>query len=154
MPLPTEVELRVHPLVLSITGVVEPQTGLKSKFSIYHCAAVALRDGAAGVAQYTDQRARDPEIIALRQKVKVHADDTLNNDEAYARVVAGGREHTIHIAHAAGTVANPMSDDAIREKFMANAVPVVGADRAERICAWVAELEKQTDVRALMDLCA
>ena len=56
----SEISLRVHPLVLSITGVVEPSTGLQSKFSTLHSAAVALIDGAAGVAQYSDARAADP----------------------------------------------------------------------------------------------
>ena len=45
------IELRVHPLVLSITGVIDPSTGLQSKFSTLHSAAVALIDGTAGVAQ-------------------------------------------------------------------------------------------------------
>src|SRR3984893_9455193 len=40
----SEITLRVHPLVLSITGVVEPSTGLQSKFSARHAAAVALVD--------------------------------------------------------------------------------------------------------------
>src|SRR5215813_7289287 len=34
------IELRVHPLVLSITGVTEPSSGLQSKFSAAHAAAV------------------------------------------------------------------------------------------------------------------
>jgi 2-methylcitrate dehydratase PrpD len=46
----SEISLRVNPLVLSITGVVDPSTGLQSKFSTVHSAAVALIDGAAGVA--------------------------------------------------------------------------------------------------------
>lgn len=150
----SQVELRVHPLVLSITGVVEPRTGLKSKFSIYHSAAVALRDGTAGVAQYTDSCAVDPEIVALRKKVVAHADASLNNDEAYARVVVGGQTYECHVEHATGTTANPMSDDAIRSKFMANAAPVVGEPRAERICDWVRQLEKQPDMRELLALCS
>ena len=40
----SETGLRVNPLVLSITGVVEPSTGLQSKFSMLHSAAVALID--------------------------------------------------------------------------------------------------------------
>ena len=66
----SEITLRVHPLVLSITGVVEPSTGLQSKFSTVHSAAVALIDGAAGVAQYSDAKAADPAVAALRRKVK------------------------------------------------------------------------------------
>ena len=49
---------------LSITGVVEPSTGLQSKFSTLHSAAVALIDGAAGTAQYSDARASDPAVAA------------------------------------------------------------------------------------------
>src|SRR5215831_10118892 len=63
-----EVNLRVHPLVLAITGVVEPATGLQSKFSTLHSAAIAFLDGAAGIAQYSDARAADPVVAALRRE--------------------------------------------------------------------------------------
>jgi len=36
----SEIRLRVHPFVLSITDVVDPATGLQSKFSTLHSAAV------------------------------------------------------------------------------------------------------------------
>ncbi len=51
------VELRVHPHAVKITGVRDPDSGLQSKFSLWHSAAVAYLDRAAGVAQYTDVRA-------------------------------------------------------------------------------------------------
>ena len=60
------------------------------------------------------------------------ADETLRKDEAYAAVIAGGERHEVHIAHASGTAANPMSDAAIEAKFLANATPVIGRERAER----------------------
>jgi 2-methylcitrate dehydratase PrpD len=150
----SEIALRVHPLVLSITGVVEPSTGLQSKFSTLHSAAVALIDGAAGVAQYSDAKAADPAVAVLRRKVKAQADDTLRQDEAYAAITAGGKRHDIHIAHASGTADNPMSDAAIEAKFMANAVPVIGRERAERARDLVQALETQPDMRALIELLA
>ena len=150
----SEIALRVNPLVLSITGVVEPSTGLQSKFSTVHSAAVALIDGSAGVAQYSDAKAADPAVAALRRKVKAVADDTLRKDEAYAAITAGGRRHDIHIAHASGTADNPMSDAAIEAKFMANAAPVIGRERAERARDFVQSLETQPDMRALIALLA
>jgi 2-methylcitrate dehydratase PrpD len=150
----SEINLKVHPLVLSITGVVEPSTGLQSKFSTVHSAAVALIDGAAGVAQYSDAKAADPVVAALRRKVKAVADETLRKDEAYAAITAGGRRHDIHIAHASGTADNPMSDAAIETKFMANAAPVIGRERAERARGFVQALEAQPDMRALIALLA
>jgi 2-methylcitrate dehydratase PrpD len=148
------VELAVNPLVLSITGVVEPSTGLQSKFSTLHSAAVALIDGAAGTAQYSDARATDQAVVALRRKVKPVADETLRRDEARATIVASGKRHEVHIAHASGTAENPMSDAQIETKFMANAAPVIGAERARRAVEWICTLEKQADMRELIALIA
>jgi 2-methylcitrate dehydratase PrpD len=150
----SEIELRVNPLVLSITGVVEPSTGLQSKFSTVHSAAVALIDGAAGVVQYSDAKAADPQVLALRRKVKPVADETLRKDEAYAAVTIGGQRHEIHVAHASGTADNPMSDSAIEIKFLANATPAIGRDRAERARDFVLSLEACPNVAELAVLLA
>ena len=150
----SEIGLRVHPLVLSITGVREPSSGLQSKFSTLHAAAVALIDGDAGVAQFSDARARDPAVATLRRKVQPIADGALRRDEAYASIVVDGHRHEVHIAHASGTADNPMSDAQIEAKFLANAVPAIGADRAGQVVAWVAALERQRDMRELIALVA
>jgi len=148
------VELRVHPHVITITGVVEPQTGLQSKFSIYHSAAIAYIDRDAGIAQYADQKALDPTVAALRRKVKVTTDDALRTDEAYATVIAGGTRHEARVAHAGGTVDNPMSDEAMERKFRANAEPVIGAARASKVSELVWRLDTLSDVRELTGLLA
>jgi 2-methylcitrate dehydratase PrpD len=150
----SEIQLRVNPLVLSITGVVDPSTGLQSKFSTLHSAAVAMIDGTAGTAQYTDAKATDPAVAVLRRKVKAVAVESLRKDEAHAVVVAGGKRHAAHIAHASGTAENPMSDAQIEAKFMANATPVIGAERAKCAAEWIVSFEKQTDIRKLIALLA
>jgi 2-methylcitrate dehydratase PrpD len=150
----SEIRLRVHPLVLSITGVVEPSSGLQSKFSFRHSAAVALADGAAGISQYSDARAADPAVAALRRKVHAVGDESLGKDEAHAEVVAGGVRHGVHVAHASGTADNPMSDAAIEAKFLANATPAIGEERARRTAELVWSLEKCADARELIALVA
>ncbi|HKA74674.1 MAG TPA: MmgE/PrpD family protein, partial [Xanthobacteraceae bacterium] len=134
--------------------VREPATGLQSKFSMLHAAAAALIDGAAGVAQFSDAKATDPTIAALRRKVKPVADEKLRRDEAYACIAVGKGRHEIHIAHATGTADNPMSDEQIADKFLANAAPVIGADQAQRAVDWIARLEQQPDMRPLIALLA
>ena len=150
----SEIKLRVHPFVLAITDVVEPQSGLQSKFSTIHSAAVALVDGAAGIAQYSDTKASDPVVAALRRKVSAFADETLGKDEAFASIMAAGRRHDIHIAHASGTAANPMSNAAIEAKFLANATPVITAERAARTAAYVWSLDQQPNIGDLLELVA
>jgi 2-methylcitrate dehydratase PrpD len=150
----SEISLRVHPLVLAITDVAEPATGLQSKFSAVHSAAVAFLDGAAGIAQYSDAKADDPAVAALRRKTRAVADETLHSDEAFATIAAGGKRYEAHIPHASGTAANPMSDAAIAAKFLANATPVIGQERAHRVAELVGALERQPDVRELIALLA
>jgi 2-methylcitrate dehydratase PrpD len=148
------VELRVHPLVLAITGVVAPETGLQSKFSIYHSAAVALIDGRCGVAQFNDERARDPLVVSTRGKVRAVADETLRRDQAFARVVTPEGSFDRMVEHAAGTIDNPMTDAALEEKFLANSSAAIGEDRARRVLEFAWSLEKQPDVTGLVRLCA
>jgi 2-methylcitrate dehydratase PrpD len=148
------IELRVHPHVVSVTGVVEPRTGLQSKFSIFHSAAVAYIDRDAGIAQYTDQRALDPTIVTLRRKVKVTTDDSLRTDEAYATVIAGGTRYEASVAHASGTVDNPMGDEAMERKFRANAEPIIGETNTTKVVERVWGLHALSDVRELTALLA
>jgi 2-methylcitrate dehydratase PrpD len=149
-----EIRLKAHPFVPAITDVVDPATGLQSKFSTLHSAAVALVDGAAGIAQFSDARSRDPLVAALRAKVTVVADPSLGKDEAYAAILVADRLHEAHIPHASGTAGNPMSDAAIEVKFLANATPVIGAQRARSVCDRVWSLEHEADMRALIALVA
>ncbi len=149
------VEAKVHPGVITITGVEEPETGLKSKFSLTHSAAVAYIDHNAGIGQYTDARAVAPEVAALRRKITPLPDDGYRRDEAEASLVtASGDRHSVHIDHATGTAANPMSDDALETKFLANAEPVLGAARARELADAVWRLDALEDAGDILALCA
>lgn len=149
-----KVEVRCHEIAVRITGLDDPSTGLQSKFSIYHAAAVAYLDRAAAIAQFTDARAAAPDVTALRGKIEVTVDENLAKDEARATLVpVSGARIEAHIPHASGQISNPMSDRAIEGKFLANAGPVVGEARARQIAASVWKLETLGDVRDLIKLC-
>jgi 2-methylcitrate dehydratase PrpD len=149
------IDVCVHPGVVTITGVHEPESGLKSKFSLTHSASVAFLDHAAGIAQYSDQRAMDSDIAAMRGKIVVETDDNFRRDEARAIVVTkSGETHEVHIEHANGTIDNPMSDAALEEKFRQNAEPVIGVDQAEKIIQLVWQLDELPTVDGITHACA
>jgi 2-methylcitrate dehydratase PrpD len=149
------IELRVHSLVLELTGKKEPADGLQSKFSLYHSAAVACLDGVASLPQYSDARAADPKVIALRDKVQVQTVEDFGRDEAHVCItLKDGTRLETHIDHASGTQQNPMTDSALQTKFMANAVPVLGQARSEQLMQTVWALDTCTDISALTALCA
>lgn len=149
------VELRVHPHAVKITGVDDPRSGLMSKFSINHSASVAYLDGNAGVAQYTDARAGAADVLAFRPKIHVSVVEEFRKDQAHATLIAtDGRRFEAPVAHASGTVDNPMSDAALERKFLGNAVGALGEDRARAIAQAVWTLDGMADVRDLLALCA
>ena len=116
---------------------------------------MSFLDGAAGIAQYGDERALADEVVQLRRKVRISVDESFRRDEAHVCVIdADGTRHEAHVDHATGTVDNPMPDEALRQKFLANAEPAVGAARAREIAERVWSLEALHDVRDLVRLCA
>jgi 2-methylcitrate dehydratase PrpD len=147
------VDLRVHPLALELTGIREPRAGLESKWSIYHSAAIAMRDGTAGEEQYTDESVHDPEVAALRGKVHATADPSLRDDEAHVAVaLVDGRVLEQHIEHATGSADNPLSDEGLERKFRALAEGVLPPARIETLIAACWRVEESSDVAELARL--
>lgn len=136
------VALKVHPLVLELTGKTEPRTGLEGKFSIYHAAAAALIEGDGGEAQFSDRAVADPFIIALRRRVTAEIDPALAPDAAHiALTLADGSRAECRVEHAIGSIARPMTDADLERKFMALALPHLGEARARHLLdlAWRVE---------------
>jgi 2-methylcitrate dehydratase PrpD len=149
------VEVLVHPDVIRITGVDTPNSGLMSKFSANHAAAVAYIDQAAGVVQFTNERAANGDVQALRRLIQVKPNSSYRLDQASARVrTKSGVTHDAQIAHATGTVSNPLSDETLKEKFLGNAAPVITADRARRVADLIWKLDTVTDIGELVRACA
>jgi 2-methylcitrate dehydratase PrpD len=128
------VELHANPLVLSLTGKTDPQTGLEGKFSIYHCIAVGLIQGAAGERQFQDSVVRDPTVAALRKKVTVRTDPAVAAQKCDLTVrLKDGRTLSKHIENAVGSLERPMSDQALEAKFADLADGVIPNDRARKL---------------------
>ncbi len=106
------VDLKVHPLVLELTGKKTPQTGLESKFSIYHAVAVGIVEGAGGEKQFSDRAATDPTIVALRSKVVPVVTPGIDAAQVDLTIVTkDGRSLHKYIQHAIGSVRS--ADDRI-----------------------------------------
>lgn len=110
-------EVRVNPVVLEVMGVEDPQDGLQSKFSVYHCFAIGLLFGSAGPLQYTDHVAREDNVVALRSVVTAVVDPSLRKDECHVRArTTQGEELEYHVEHATGSVNRPMTDQQLGQK--------------------------------------
>jgi 2-methylcitrate dehydratase PrpD len=132
------IELRVHPLVLELTGRKTPHTGLEGKFSVYFAAAVAIVRGAAGVGEFSDKMVNDPVIVGLRDRVSTTIDPAIGEEQVRVAItLKDGRRLEKYIEHAVGSLERPMSNRDLEAKFLGNCEGVLPEPRA----------------RALMDLC-
>ena len=113
------IEMRVHPLVIELTGKKTPQFGLEGKFSVYHSVAVAIKDGAAGEKQYSDLAVRDAKTIALRDKVIATVDAAIKPEQVDMTIILrDGQKLHKFVAHAIGSVEVPMTDQQLESKFV------------------------------------
>lgn len=142
--------LRVNPEVLVLTGQTDPRTGLAGKFSIYHAAAVGLLYGAATPAQFTDQVVQNETVISMRKLVNVTTDDTVAEDQAYVSIAFNdGSTLEKSVEHAIGSLANPLSVEELRTKFMDQVSRQIGNERAEKAYDAFSNIGNMTDVGKL-----
>ena len=147
------IELKVHSLVLELTGKKEPQDGLQAKFSVYHGCVAGLTMGQATEDEYHDAFVTHPDNVALRRKVVATVDDSI--DEASADVTAvlkDGRSVHIFVKHAIGSLENPMTDAMLEAKFHGLSDPVLGQAKTNALIAACWAVSQTTDLRALTAL--
>lgn len=136
LPAVQAIDVEVPPGHLDVCAIPEPRTGLEGKFSLRFTTALALRDGTADRSRFTDAMARDPEIIALRDRVHVHTTSDVGHyaGRVTVRCIDG------RIRHAEGDVGTPRwtgnpteQGPALTQKFNGLVSRVLGADATDRL---------------------
>lgn len=149
------IELRVNPLVLELTGKKTPQTGLETKFSVYHAVAAAMVYGKVGEPEFSDGAARDPGVISLRDHVSANVDKTIAEDQVRMTVfLKNGRRLDKFIEHAVGSAKNPMTDAQLESKFKGLAEGILPYDRVAKLIEFCWNLEQAPDAAQLARLAA
>lgn len=126
----------------------EPAETITAQMNLPYTAAVTLLEGNAFVEQYTDDKLRDPTILDLARRVRVEVDpelDALGPDEMRAvRVTVTLRDGTTYqesVLYRSGHHKNPLSDDALAEKFRGLTKGILTEEASEGIQATVQDLE-------------
>ncbi len=149
------IELHVRGDNLKICNIQNPVTGLEGKFSLRFTAAMALLGENTGViANYNEQKVMDPEIVAVRDKITVIANDTMGL--AQADVVVAMKDGSVHRIRA--DVETPDADldrqwSRLSAKFVDMASPVVGATAARGVIDAVRNLESCQDMGDIARIC-
>jgi 2-methylcitrate dehydratase PrpD len=136
---------------LSVCNIASPRSGLETKFSLRHTAALAAcgKDTAA-IQTYSDENAADATLTKVRERVTVHGDRGAGRDAHVMIKTSGGQT-----AEAVFDVAIPDRDldrqgGRLAAKFHSLADPVIGAERASMLARQIAALDEDHDISLLM----
>lgn len=146
------VDLRVHPLVLTMMSNARPATGLQAKLSTAHTVAVALLQGRVGVDAFTDACVCDPAVARMRERVALHEDPSIAKDAADAAIMYDGRCLRQFVEHATGSLERPLDERGLRAKFDALASSVMTTEGASALAAFIGSIDTSVDAGGLARL--
>ncbi len=138
-----------------------PATLVDAEFSIPYVVAVTLHGVRPGPLWYGEDTLRDPSILALAKKVTVHQASLVDHGAGsggslpceVAVTLRDGRMFELKHADPLGSPERPLSEEALREKFVALASTQLGETRAAQLWEerWrFAELADVRDWTALL----
>lgn len=135
------IEVTTHPRWMTVCNQIAPTTGLGAKFSYGTVLAMqVLGHDTAVLGSYSDAVCADPAVQALRARVQVTADDSVDETATRLRVVLrDGR--TLDATHDLNA---PMSLDTRQTKIQTKARSLLGTARATAIWSLI---EGQVDAR-------
>ena len=112
-----EIVVALNPLAVERVDRPEPRNAIEARLSAHHAVAVSVLRGRAGLAEFSDAAAADPQLLAFRRRVRVAPEGRL--DKMAALMTAG---KTVISAPAA----KPLDDARLEAKLRELAGP--GAD--------------------------
>jgi 2-methylcitrate dehydratase PrpD len=148
-----EILVRGHPLLRERTDRSEIGDGRSAKVSLQHAVAVALLYGAAGIAEFADDAVADPNVRALRAKVRAEDDGAIPVEAAVVSIrLADGTSLSEQVTAGRGTPGRPMSDAELDTKVSELASYGTPFVDAAALIAAVRGIENESDPARLIRL--
>jgi 2-methylcitrate dehydratase PrpD len=121
------------------------------------CAVMLIDRGVSFAAAHDEKRMRDPQVLAVRNKVELVGDGELARAMPSRQGIVelglrDGRRLRHHAKAVRGTAENPMPRAEVEAKAYDLAAPVLGERRARRLCETILNVEGIGDVRELRPL--
>lgn len=145
------IDIRVSAPAARFTDLPQPTTPLQAKFSLRHCAAAAAIFRRLGPDELAKAVLTRPDIVGLRDRVKVVDDPALGKQDADVEItLASGESLATEVRGNRGTPSAPLGDDELDAKFRELVGPVLGAQRTEQLLSTCWRFDELTDVSTLL----
>ena len=143
-------DLRLSTESTQLMGNADPGNELEAKFSLVYEAAVAWIDGHVTPAAFEPEAVRDPRYRSVMALTRIVSSPEVAQHEAFVEAAfADGAVERLHVAHARGTPARPLTDGDLLEKFVA-ALTLGGIAGGEQLGTMILS-EPRVPIATLMD---
>ena len=147
------VRVRLHPSALALGFRRHPTNALEAKVSLYHWIAVALAFGRAGLAEGQQAVIDDPQVVRLRDAIVAEPDEQLSPEAAHLSVTCKSSQQADEtIRHCKGSIAKPMTDDDLADKFLGQTGLLLSAAASSRLLDACWQIEQSGNVAELTAL--
>jgi 2-methylcitrate dehydratase PrpD len=145
------VQVEAVPATTEVLVYHSPSTALEAKFSLEYCVAVALYDGVAGLAQFTEERMAEPGLSALLGRVEiVHPDDagweTFLAPETVSVRLLDGRSYSHRVDRPSGALGAVIGRNEVVRKARECSTGVLAPTSIDHLIDLCADLENVADV--------
>ena len=157
------IDVRGHPLLRRRTDRPGVRSGRESQVSAQHAAAITLLTGRAGLDEFSDAAVARADVQALGATLRMTDDDAITMDGVQISLTLSSRQPGGHpegnirsatIAHARGSLGNPLSDRDLEDKLKELCRYGQSGCDAGRLIEAVWSLDSAPDAGALMQLAA
>lgn len=142
----TSVEIRTHPRWLSVCNQPRPATGLQAKFSYRLTAAMSLAGLETGALEvYEAATCARPDLVALRDRVTVIADERLTDTESEVTVIASGQ--TLRARH---DILKRGDADDVGQRLRQKSAALLGSDASAALWQAVSDMDGRDGLARLV----
>ena len=134
--------------ILNPLRYLDPQNPLEGKFSIPFLLASAVLRRRVGIAEFSGDFVRSPEVVSMMRRVSVEFDPEIDA-RGYDRMrsamdlrLRDGREITVEADVYPGGPERPLTREELRQKFRDCAAQALPSDRAEEALALVERVDE------------
>jgi 2-methylcitrate dehydratase PrpD len=119
----------VHPLAVRIATVTDPVTPTQGKFCVGFCVALALSGRPLSNDDFSPENLRDPWLRDMTGRVEMRATGGIERTATRLEIeLASGESLVEDVAHAFGSIGNPMDWASLDAKFIASTRALLGAN--------------------------
>lgn len=142
-----EIVVKVNPVVMVLTAIMEPKSGLEAKFSVTHTIACALAYGPLYPEHFSDAAVNDKLTLEIRKKIRVIQKEDVNRGQTIIEIkFRDGSEEVVDLNRGPETPSKLLDTNDIRTKFTHLVDPVTGEDKSKEIWNYFSDLKNKSDL--------